>query len=142
MPFLTRDTILGVDDRKVEEVSVPEWGGSVRVRGMTGVEREQFEDLHNEEVPAGSRAARRAGQTVTKFARKNVRARLVAWCAIDEKEQRIFSDADLDLISGKNAAAMERIVKVAMKLSGMDEDDLDDLAEEMVSGKDPSADSS
>ena len=142
MPFLTRDTILGVDDRKVEDVSVPEWGGTVLIRGMTGKEREQFEDLHNEEVPAGNRAGRRAGQTVSKFDRKNLRSRLVVWCVIDDKGERLFSDADLDIINGKNGAALERIVDVAMRMSGMTDGDIDDLAQEMVSGKDPSADSS
>ena len=41
--MLTKDQILKSDDLPSEEVSVPEWGGSVMVRSMTGYERDQFE---------------------------------------------------------------------------------------------------
>ena len=40
---LTRDQILAVSDIQTEEVHVPEWGGTVLVRGLTGAERDEFE---------------------------------------------------------------------------------------------------
>ena len=40
---LSRDDILKAADNEPEEVDVPEWGGSVLVRGMTGRERDAFE---------------------------------------------------------------------------------------------------
>ena len=43
MTYLSRDTILQREDIKTEDVEVPEWGGTVRVRGMSGVERDAFE---------------------------------------------------------------------------------------------------
>ena len=43
MTYLSRDAILQREDIKTEDVEVPEWGGTVRVRGMTGVQRDAFE---------------------------------------------------------------------------------------------------
>ena len=43
MKALTRDEILGADDLKTESVKVPEWGGTVLVRELTGAERDEWE---------------------------------------------------------------------------------------------------
>jgi len=43
MGLLTRDAILEAQDLQHEEVYIPEWGGSVRVRTLTGAERDAFE---------------------------------------------------------------------------------------------------
>ena len=45
---------------------------------------------------------------------------------------RLFSDDDMVLLRSKNAAALERVTGVAMRLSGIREDDIDALAEEML----------
>ena len=41
--MLTREQILGSDDLKRQTVAVPEWGGDVFVRMLTGGERDAFE---------------------------------------------------------------------------------------------------
>ena len=41
--ILTRDEILESEDLATETVSVPEWGGSVIVRALTGTERDAYE---------------------------------------------------------------------------------------------------
>ena len=41
--ILKRDEILQAADIQVLLVSVPEWGGDVYVKGMTGAERDKFE---------------------------------------------------------------------------------------------------
>lgn len=43
MTVLTREAILSADDLPAETVDVPEWGGKVRIRTMTGSERDAFE---------------------------------------------------------------------------------------------------
>ncbi len=43
MNLLPRDLIDGADDLPVEDVEVPEWGGAVRLRTLTGSERDGFE---------------------------------------------------------------------------------------------------
>ena len=43
MKTLTKDQIVAAVDIKTEVVEVPEWGGAVAVRELTGLERDAFE---------------------------------------------------------------------------------------------------
>ena len=45
MALLSKADILGCNDIPTELVEVPEWGGSVKVRGMTAGERDRFDDM-------------------------------------------------------------------------------------------------
>ena len=87
MTYLSRDAILQREDIKTEDVEVPEWGGTVRVRGMSGVERDAFESSLIEQPAANGQRKRRRQQT-TKTNMANVRAKLCAWCIVDEKGAR------------------------------------------------------
>ena len=70
---LSRDDILKAADNEPEEIDVPEWGGSVLVRGMTGRERDAFELSMLQPGRGGRRVVDPA----------NVRAKLVARCCVD-----------------------------------------------------------
>ena len=130
--YLGRDAILGAQDIRTEDVLVPEWGGTVKVRGMTGTQRNAFEKSITREKPAGNRTARRTGQTTTEIIAEEVKTRLVAWCVVDEHGTRVFHDDDLQALNEKSASALEKIVDAAMRLSGMDEEDVSQMAEEMI----------
>jgi len=115
--FLTRDEILQVQDLPVEDVHVPEWGGWVRVRGLTAEERDRFE------------ASILEGQG--KHARvkmENIRAKLVAMTVVDEEGNRLFTDEDVAALAKKSAAAVQRVFDVAMRLSGLTEAAVEELA--------------
>jgi hypothetical protein len=113
---LSRDDILKKDDLPTEEVHVPEWGGTVLVRGMTGRERDEFE---------ASMAQQRGGQLVQNWA--NTRAKIVIRCTVDEDGKRLFDAADIDVLGEKSGAALDRVFEVATRLSGMGEKDVEDL---------------
>lgn len=115
--MLTREQILQANDIITEEVPVPEWGASVLVRGMTGAERDDFE---------ASVLEQRGQKFHVKL--KNARARLVALTVVDETGQRIFSDDDVAALGKKNAAALNRVYEVAARLSGITDEDVDELA--------------
>lgn len=117
MAILKREEILQAADLQVEEVQVPEWGGSVLVRGMTGAERDQFE----------STAVERKGTTYH-VNMQNVRARLAAACVVDEGGERMFSEKDVEALGKKSGAALQRVFDVAMRLSGMTPADVEELA--------------
>lgn len=122
MALLSRDDILKVDDRKYEEVAVPEWGGTVRVRSLTGRERDQFESsLVDKKTGQASRLA-------------NARARLVAMTLVDEDGNRMFSTDDVSALGTKSAAALERVFTAARRLCGMTDDDLAELVEDFDTG--------
>jgi hypothetical protein len=116
MALLTRDAILQAQDLPKELVSVPEWGGEIYVRALTGAERDAFEQTIVE----------RKGKS-TKMNLKNMRAKLVALTTVDEEGKRIFSDSDAELLGKKSAAALNRVFEVAQKLSGLTPEDVDEL---------------
>jgi len=115
---LSRDDVLKAEDLTTEEVEVPEWGGSVLVRGLTGRERDEFEV---------SMAVRHGGQMVQDYT--NTRAKLAARCIVDEDGQRLFTDSDVAALGEKSAAAMDRIFTVASRLSGLGETDMENLTQ-------------
>lgn len=108
--LLTRSAILDSLDVQTIEVEVPEWGGTVKVRGLTGKERDLFEQ-------ASVRRNPKTGEVELNMA--NMRARMVAYCVVDEEGERMFTDADIVQLGRKSAAALERVAKAAQKLSGM-----------------------
>ena len=110
---LSKDDILGRDDRRTEEVAVPEWSGSVLVRGMTGRERDEFE---------ASLDQQRGGQYVRDYA--NVRARVLVKCMVNEQGERVFTDQDANALGEQSAAALDRIYDVAARLSGLRGEDV------------------
>ena len=110
---LSKDAILSVADLVTEEVEVPEWGGSVLVRGLTGRERDDFE---------ASMMIQRGGQVVADV--RNTRAKLVAKCAVDDDGRRLFTDEDAAALGEKSGAALARVFDVVARLSGLSEDDV------------------
>jgi len=114
MGLLSRSDILKATVTPRETVSV--LGGEVIVRGMSGVERDAFE--------ASCLEGRGKKQG---FNMKNFRARLVALCCIDEQGHRVFSDADAVALGDVRADVIDRLFGVAQRLSGMRDEDVDEL---------------
>lgn len=114
---LTRDDVLRAKDVHTEVVDVPEWGGSLTVRGMTGRERDKYEQSMLQPDKKG----------VYKPNMTDARARIVAICAVDDDGKAIFSPEDVLILSTKSAAALDRVSSVCSVLSGISDKDLDDL---------------
>lgn len=128
MALLTRDQILSAEDLKRETLDVPEWGGEVIVRSLTGAERDAFEDS----------VVRQRGKT-RELNLRNARARLVSLSLIDESGSRLFSDGDVEALGRKSAAALDRVFAAAQRLSGLTENDIDELAKNSESGQSDSS---
>lgn len=107
---LDRDSILKASDFKPVRVDVPEWGGEVYVRAMSGMERDRFEQT----LFVGKGEDRRLND--------NYRARLVCLTACDEKGAALFGIEDVFALGSKSAAALDRIVQVSAKLNGIGEE--------------------
>jgi hypothetical protein len=122
--YLTRDAILEAEDRTTEDVEVPEWGGTVKVRSLSGLERDQFE--------ASVASIRWNGTTPTvESNRTNVRARLVSLAAVGEDGRPLFTERDLLVLGSKNAAALSRVYEVATRLSGLTDADVEELKQQL-----------
>jgi len=118
--LLSRQDILTAKDLKHEDVEVPEWGGLVRVRGLKGVERDEFESSIVVTNPDGT----------TRVESKAMRARLCSLTIIDERGVRLFMAEDLLALGQKSAAALERVFDVAMRLAGMSKDEVEKLGKD------------
>lgn len=119
MSLLTREQMLHAHDIRTKTVDVPEWGGQVRVRRLTGEERDRYETSLIQEKKNGQ---------VTRNLR-NARARLVVLGVVDEEGKRIFSDADADALAQRSASAIERLFDAIRELSGMSDQAVEELAE-------------
>jgi hypothetical protein len=129
MAVLTKQILLGATTPPQETVKVPELGGDVIVRGMSGSERDAFEASLIE----GKGRKRDVNM-------KNLRAKLVAYCCVDEQGARIFNDSDAAALGEVRADVLNRIYTVAQRLSGISEEDAEELGE--VSSPTDSASSS
>jgi hypothetical protein len=118
---LSRDGILGAVDIQVEKVDVPEWGGDVLIRGLTGEERDAYE--------SSLRQIRNAGtpQQELVIVQLNARANLLVKCLVDENGDRVFTDRDAPALGAKNGRVIDRLYDVATRLSGLS----DEAAEEI-----------
>lgn len=123
--FLGRDAILDADDRNYDKVDCPEWGGMVRVRNLTGTQRDAYE--------ASLIADRGASQRMNLA---NARAKMAVLAIVDRDGRQLFTADDVRALGRKNAAPLERIFDVARKLSGMSQEDVEKLTENF--GDDPS----
>lgn len=119
---LTKDDILGADDRMTEIVPVPEWGGTVTVRALSGTERDKYEAS----MVRYSKNAK-GGIEVAGVESGNVRARLVSLSIVDDDGSRMFSDADVLALGDKSASALNTVFDVARRLSGLSDADVEAL---------------
>lgn len=114
--LLNKEQILQIEDLPFEDVEIPEWDGMVRVRTMTGMERDAFEesiiDFKNKDRK-------------TNF--QNLRAKLVAKTVIDENGNLLFTDEDVIKLGKKSAKALDRIFEVAQRLNGLGQKDIEEL---------------
>ncbi len=123
MSLLTREAILAADDRKTKDVKVPEWGGTVRVRALSGAERDAYEASLVRIKSNGERQLTLA----------NARARLVFLATCDEAGDRLFTkEQDVNELGKKSAAALQRVWEAASELSGLTDEDVEKAAETFV----------
>jgi hypothetical protein len=106
---LSRDQILEASDLRSQPTDVPEWGGAVIVRTMTGADRDAFENGMVSVRADGSRE-----QNLTNF-----RAKLVALTVVDDAGDLLFSTDDLARLAAKSAVALQRVFEVAQSINGL-----------------------
>lgn len=113
-----REAILSRDDLPVEVVSVPEWGMDVRVRALSGTERDAY---------TASCMKRKGKDGDFEMTFEDASARLVVRCVVDDAGNRVFADSDAAALGAKNAVALNRLFEVAQRLSGLRNEDFEEL---------------
>lgn len=109
--LLSKDEIFGMDDIPMEEVVVPEWKNrKVLVCGLTAAAKNAYQ-ASLVEIKGTSRKVRM----------ENATAKLLVRTVVTRHRQPLFTESDIERLGTKSAAALERLAKVANRLSGMDE---------------------
>lgn len=115
--YLSKEQILAADDLPYEDVNVPEWGGVVRVRGLTGSERGWWESQLSEVTPEEDEG----GDTRMKMAfhMERMRVTLCTLCLVDAHGARLFKENEVRALGQKSALALNRVYDVAARISGI-----------------------
>lgn len=112
--FLTKEQIFAANDLKTEKVNIPEWGGDVFVKTLTGAERDKFEKtIFNIDT--------------NKRTFENMRAKLVVAVTVDKDGNQIFTEEDIPALGKKSSHALDLIFDVGQRLSGITKEDVDDM---------------
>lgn len=121
--YLTAESILQADDFTFADVECPEWGGTVRIRSLSGAQRVQLKkaiDNHNDDIDE----------------------MVCVMCIVDEDGNRILNRNQIGELSKKNTKAITRIAIRALEISGMRDPNKAVADAEKNSGETESGDSS
>lgn len=117
--ILGTDALLGGLTLPTEQVPVPELGGGgfVIVRGLSAFERGRYEQSLIVDNGAGKKIWDPAYG----------RAELLVRTLVGEDGARLFADTDAARLQGMRADVADRLFSVAKRLSGLSQEDLDEL---------------
>lgn len=123
MEELSRDAIFSAPDLVVEKIEVPEWNGFVHMRVLTGEQRDEFEQLAMD---------RRKGDRINI---QGLKSRLIAMSLCKENGDLLFAgNGDEKKLNQKSGAAIDRLFKEAQRLSGLSDDEVQELTENFEKG--------
>jgi hypothetical protein len=102
MAFLTLDAIKEADDIKNQTVVIPEWGGDILIKSMSGRLRSNLEQKIASNAPHG-----------------DIKMLILLNCCINEDGSRMFKDSDKSWLTEKAAAPLETLFVAICKMSGI-----------------------
>ena len=115
-PYLSKDAIFALDDLEYEEVHIPSWDTTIRVRELTAMERNNMGvNFAKDGVPP------------------DFYPRIACKVIVDENGKRKFTDGDAERLGQKSWKAVELIVNTTLRLSGMTEEAAENAGKESVS---------
>jgi hypothetical protein len=113
-------TLLSLKSRlAVEQVRVDGLDSPIFVRGLTGKERDSFENAC---------FVQRGKQRV--LSTENIRAKLLVRSICDDKGARLFTDAEEAELGALPAQVLDALFTVAQRLSGLGSGDIEELQED------------
>jgi hypothetical protein len=121
---LDRKSILAANDVKLEKTPVPEWGGDVYLRVISGADRDRFEESY-------------ADQKMKAF---RIRFLLLTLC--DDSGERLFKDEEAELLGKKSSVVINRLFEAGWKLNAFSQEAVDALGEGSPSGQNAGSTSS
>ncbi len=120
--ILTKESILSASDKKIEKLPVPEWGGEIFIKVMSGSERDRFEAW----------SIKQKGKSIVPDM-DNIRSKLCVLTICDEAGERLFNDNDVIELGKKSGAALSRVMDAAQRINLISNEDIDELVGESES---------
>lgn len=114
---LSKSAIVSSNDTKLNKVTVPEWGGDVCIKTLTGTERDIFEDSY-------------ADQKMKQF-----RCRFLVLTLCDESGNRLFTNDEIDVIGSKNSTVIATLFDKAWAFNAFRVEDVDALGKDSPSAQ-------
>jgi hypothetical protein len=109
---LNKKAILAAKDSKIEgPIQVPEWGGDVYIRTISGSERDAFEDSYAEQKM------------------KAFRVRFLVLTLCDDSGERLFEDKEADDLGKKSSVVINRLFDKAWQHNAFTQEAVDALGE-------------
>ncbi len=122
---MNREELFAFKDFVIEEVTIPEWGNAVfYVRSLSAGEKAQWETGHLVDVKKKDRNT----FELTREKLQTVRERLVELATCKQDGTRYFNKGDAAEIGKKNSKAVSRLYDVAARLSGISDEDAEEVA--------------
>ena len=118
MKPLTPEDILAPLTWPTETLEIPEWGGTVTVRGLSGTELDEF----------NTSVIRQKGNNV-EVNRRNYRAKLVARCLVngDGKTPLFKDEGQIVALGMQPVKILDRILEVVNRLNGTTDEEQEEL---------------
>lgn len=116
--FKSAAAILATDDRATLDVDVPEWGTTVRLRALSGEDRERFEAFVAQENKDGEETPA-------------VRATFLQLAIVDEAGDPLFTPAQIHALGRRNGYPITRLFAIGRTLSKMGADDAEEIYTEL-----------
>lgn len=115
---LNADAILAAEDESIDSVEVPEWGGVVYVKSMTGLQREKYLESMRQQIGQGRNAT-------VKVILQYGSAKLAALTLCDQNGNLLFDrkPQTIEALAKKSSRALDRVVDKASKMNGLSDDD-------------------
>ena len=115
---LSKAKILAANDVKLSEaVPVPEWGGEVYIKTLSGTERDAFEDSYSQNKM------------------KAFRARFLVLTLCDEGGERLFGDNEVDALGKKSSIVINRLFEKAWEHNAFTNAAVDAMGKDLPSGQ-------
>lgn len=112
---ISKSRIVAATDTKLNTVNVPEWGGEVCLKTLTGSERDSFEESYSGEKM------------------KNFRCRFLVLTLCDENGERLFADDEADVVGKKSSLVISRLFEKAWQLNAFSDAAVDALGKDSPS---------
>jgi len=115
---LSKTAILAAKDVRLSDaIDVPEWGGSVYVKTLSGLERDAFEESYAE-------------QKMRAF-----RVRFLVLTLCDDAGERLFADNDHDALGKKSSVVINRLFELAWSHNAFTTEAVESLGKDSASAQ-------